>query len=262
VTTLRGLVLASHPLPTAAVTAFAAVLGVVAGASAGTTVLLATAVLSGQLGIGWLNDLHDAGIDVAAARTDKPVVRGEVDVAALRTAVALSVPVCLLLSFALGPLPGVLHVLLVGSAWAYDLALKPTPASPLPYLVSFGLLPAIAATAAGTEISTVLVVAAALLGLAGHFANTLTDVEADTLTQVRGLPQLIGTAWSQLAAGACIVSACAVVLLGWRPTATATALVLVAAAVGAVGALGPRRLAFRLVLVSTAVALAGIVAAG
>lgn len=260
--TVRGLALACHPLPCVAVTTFAAALGVVAGASAGQTALLAAAVLSGQLGIGWLNDLHDAGIDVAAGRTDKPVVRGDIGVRSLQVAVALSVPVCLLLSFAMGLVPGLLHLVLVGAGWSYDLALKPTPFSAVPYVVAFGVLPLIAATAAGTEPSWTLAAAAALLGVGGHFANTLDDEEADALTDVRGLPQRLGAARSQPLAGACVVAACGVILAASTPALPAAVLLLGAAALGAVAALGPRRLAFRMVLVSTAVALAGIVATG
>ena len=222
---------------------------------------MAAAVLTGQLGIGWLNDLHDADLDVAAARPDKPLVRGAVDRRLLGWAVAASVPVCLVLSFALGALPGLLHVVFVASAWAYDLWLKPTPASAVPYLVSFGLLPAVAATAAGAEVSGTLVVAAALLGLGGHFANTLGDVAADALTDVRGLPQRLGPARSQVAAGTCVVVACVVALGGLGSGVLSGALLVTAAVVGAVGALGPRHRAFRLVLLSAAVAVAGIVTA-
>lgn len=259
---MRGLVAASHPLPGLAVTVFATALAAAAGASAATGALLAGAVLTGQLGIGWLNDLRDADLDLAAGRTDKPLVRGEVDRPLLRRAVVASVPACLLLSFAVGLLPGLLHTAFVASAWAYDLWLKPTPASPVPYLVSFGLLPAVAATAAGSAVSWALVAAAALLGVGGHFANTLADVEADALTDVRGLPQRLGPARSRFAAGACVVVACAVALGGGLAGGAVPVVLLVGGALaGAAAAVGPPDRAFRLVLVSAAAAVAGIVAA-
>lgn len=242
-------------------TAFATALAAAAGAAATTSALLAAAVLTGQLSIGWLNDLRDADLDLAAGRADKPVVRGDVDRHVLRRAVVLSVPVCLVLSFALGALPGLLHVVFVASAWAYDLWLKPTPASALPYLVSFGLLPAVAATAAGATVEGSLVMAAALLGLGGHFANTLADVEADALTGVRGLPQRLGPARSQVAAGSCVVAACAVALGDLAGGLLPFALLAAGAVVGAAAALAPRHRAFRLVLVAAAAAVAGILTA-
>lgn len=262
--TARGLAEAAHPLPCVAVTVFAAGLGVVAGASASTTLVLAAAVLTGQLTIGWLNDLRDAGLDVSAARSDKPVARGDLDVGVLRIALVVCVPVCVLLSFALGPLPGFLHLVAAGSGWVYDLALKSTPASGLPYLSCFGLLPVVAATAAGSAPSWSLAAAAAMIGLGAHFANTLPDVEADAATGVRGLPQRLGPHRSQLLAGTCVVLSCGIVAVGARgalPAAAAGALAT-AAVLGAGSVLAPRRLAFRLVLLSAAVALTGIVTAG
>ena len=56
---LRGLVVACHPLPCLAVTAFIAGWAVSVGLPAGRVLLVAVAVLLGQLSIGWCNDAVD-----------------------------------------------------------------------------------------------------------------------------------------------------------------------------------------------------------
>lgn len=262
-TAVTALARASHPLPSLAVTAFAVVLGVAAGAGA-RSALLGAAVLTGQLSIGWLNDLVDADIDAEAGRTAKPVAAGEVGRSVVRTAVAAAAAACVVLSLSLGVVPGLLHLLAVASAWSYDLVLKRTAASPVPFALSFGLLPAIAATTAGTTVAWSLVVAAGLLGAAAHFANTVPDAVADAATGVRGLPQRIGPRPSQVVAAAGVVVACAVVLVaqGRDLPLVGTALLAAASAVAAWSPFAPPRLSFRLVLVSAALAVAGVVAAG
>src|SRR3954469_12137156 len=69
---LRGLVLACHPLPTVAVTAFATAYAAAVGLSAGRVALVAVAVLLGQLSIGWCNDWVDAPRDVAGRPPPQP----------------------------------------------------------------------------------------------------------------------------------------------------------------------------------------------
>lgn len=261
---LAGLVRASHLLPSVAVTAFGTLLGVAAGLPAARAALLAAALLTGQLSIGWANDAADAGRDAAAGRTAKPVVAGLVPVRTLWWAATGAAVACVPLSLALGTLPGVLHLVAVGSAWAYDLALKGTPASPLPYLLSFGLLPVVAATAASRPAPWVLAVSAGVLGAAAHFANTVPDAAADSRTGVRGLPQRLGPRVSGWVAGAGVVTACALLLAGAPEGMPGGAVVLLglAAGLGAAGAIGPGAAAFRVVLVAAALAVAGVVAAG
>jgi 4-hydroxybenzoate polyprenyltransferase len=254
---------ACHPLPALAVTVFGTALGVAAGAGGGTAVLLAAAVGTGQLSIGWLNDLRDADLDSAAGRSSKPVAAGEISRSTVRTALAVAAGLCVVLSLALGWVPGLLHLLLVAAGWSYDLWLKGTLASPLPYLVAFGVLPAVAATAAGTTASWPLLLAAGVLGVAAHFANTVPDAVADAVGGVRGLPQRLGPRGSQAVAAAGVVLACALLLLAGDGLSTAaTALLVVAAAVGGLSPLAPPRLAFRLTLLAAGIAVVGVVAAG
>jgi len=264
-TTVRGLLLACHPLPCAAVTAFAAAYAVAIGLAPGRVALLAAAVLAGQLSIGWCNDAVDAGRDRAADRRDKPVAVGLVGPAAVWTAAGVAVPVCLLLSFALGIVPGAVHTVCVAAAWAYDLGLKRTVLSPAPYLLAFGLLPGVASwsRADGAWPPPAVTVAAALLGLGAHFANTVGDTAADAVTGVRGLPQRLGPTASLVVTAVAVGVAAVVLGAGTAhrtpPVVGLLGLGALLAAGGAAGAARAGRVAFRLTLVAVALVVAGFV---
>ena len=99
-----------------------------------------------------------------------------------------------------------LGLVALGSAVAYDLWLSRTPASVVPYVVSFGTLPLWIATGLGVPPSRVAgaVPLAALFAAAAHLANTLRDYDSDRATGSRALAQLLGrtaTRWIALALG-------------------------------------------------------------
>jgi 4-hydroxybenzoate polyprenyltransferase len=206
----RLLVRACHPEPTAAVTTLAALLAVADKAGPARSLLIALAVLSGQLVIGWSNDLVDAGRDREVGRTDKPLATGRLDPAVVRGALIAASVACVVLSLLLGWQAGTVHlVLLVGSGLAYNLRLKATIWSWLPYAVAFGSLPAVV-TLGGAEPHLPpawMVVAGAMLGVGAHFVNTLPDLDDDARTSVRGLPHRLGARGSQLAAMVVLVAA-------------------------------------------------------
>ena len=190
---MRALVIASHPGPSLAITAMATVLAAEAAPHGFGPVLVAPAMLAGQLSVGWSNDACDAARDVAAGRTDKPVARGEVTVASLWVAAVVSVLAALAMSAAISLVTLGINALLIGAGWAYNLGLKSTPWSGVMFLLGFGPLPAYAAsTLPGQPTPRFWVcVAAALVGLGAHFANVLPDLSADLRSGVRGLPQLV-----------------------------------------------------------------------
>lgn len=208
------------------------------GRSAAGLVLVAATVLSGQLGVGWLNDLLDRGRDAAVGRRDKPVVAGWVSAAALRTGIIVSVPVCVVLSLANGVAAGVVHLVAVASAWAYNLGLKATVLSPAPYAVSFGLLPAFVALglAGAPRPAGWAIVTGALLGVCAHFLNCLPDLAGDRATGVLGLPQRLGPAGSLAVAGACAVISLALVAVALANGMTAHGV----SVAGALDSLWPR----------------------
>src|SRR3954471_19725707 len=107
---VRGLVVACHPLPCLAVTAFAAGWALSAGLPGPRAGLVALAVLLGQLSIGWCNDAVDAPRDLLAGRPDKPVPAGLVTVRVLWVAALVSLTACVAASLALGLAAGVVHL--------------------------------------------------------------------------------------------------------------------------------------------------------
>lgn len=211
---LGGLLAASHPVPTVVVTALAGTLAAGAGASGGTLAVVVLAVLTGQLSVGLSNDWLDAQRDGVVGRADKPVVAGRVSVSTVRVGALAAAGACAAASWATGLLTGTVHVVAVASAWAYNLGLKGTPASWVPYAVSFGLLPAFLVRAAGGAVPPPLVVAGALLGAGAHVANVLPDLEDDAATGVRGLPHRLGRRPSSVLAPLLLASGVAVVVVG------------------------------------------------
>ncbi len=257
---LPVLVRTSHPIPCVAVTALSVALAAIAGKPAATCLLVAAAVLAGQLSIGWSNDLIDAPRDRAAGRLDKPLANRPDLAGLVRLALAAAVLLAVLLSLGLGWRAAALHGVTVAGGWAYNLGLKATPWSALAYFVAFAALPAMALAATpdprGAPAWTML--AAGLVGVAAHFGNVLPDLADDLAAGVLGLPQRLGTRGSVLAAISALLLAAAIidVRVGSRhpvPTALGTAAVLVLALVALGCALRHRRGAFEATMLAAAV---------
>jgi len=267
--TIRGLIRACHPEPTAAVTAVAAALAAATGRGPAGTIAVAAAVLAGQLSVGWMNDYRDRDRDVRVRRTDKPLVAGALAPTTLRAATVLAAVAVVPLSLLSGWFAGSLHLLAVGSAWAYNLRLKSSALSVLPYAVSFGLLPAfITAGLPGRPVLGWLVAAGALLGAGAHFANVLPDIEDDLALGVRGLPHRLGATGSRIAAAMLLTAASVVLAVGppGPPGVLGVGAVGIAVVCGiGAGLLGRRpgsRAAFLGVLVVAAVDVALLVGSG
>jgi len=119
------------------------------------------------------------------------------------------------------------------------------------YLVGFGLIPAFAASLApGSPAPAVPVtIAAALLGLGGHFANTLPDLAGDRRLGIAGLPQVVATRWgaraAALTASVLLVAASALLVPAAERRALAVLGLLVALVLAAIGARGTGRTPFR-----------------
>ena len=253
---VRALLIASHPGPSLAITAMATVLAAEAAPAGLGPVLVAPAMLAGQLSVGWSNDACDAARDVAAGRTDKPVARGEISVRSLWIAAVVSVVAALAMAAAISLLTMGILALLVGAGWAYNLGLKSTPWSGAMYLLGFGPLPAYAAsTLPGQPAPRFWVcVAAALLGLGAHFVNVLPDLAADLSAGVRGLPQLVAARWGPGAARATalllLLSASALLVVEASPARRWIAVVglCVSCVLAVAGAVGTGRTPFRAAL--------------
>ena len=269
-----ALVGASHPVPSAAVTAFSVVVSAALGRPAAGVVLVGLAVLAGQLSIGWSNDLLDRGRDRVAHRADKPLADGRVAAPTVTTACALAALACVPLSLASGVTAGAVHLVAVAGGWAYNLGLKRTWASPLPYAVSFALLTAFLTLGLPDAPwpQPWALVAGGLLGVGAHFLNVVPDVADDLEAGVRGLPQRLGARVAAVTGAALLAAACALVVVGpagrapwwaWVGLAAALGCAAAAAVLGARSGPGTRsRGPFLLAVGTAAIAVAMLVARG
>lgn len=266
---MRGVIAlarACHPGPTVAVTAIAVLLGLSVDLAGPLVVLVGVTVLVGQLSIGWSNDWLDAARDAAAGRAEKPTTTGEVTPAAVRTAALLSAAGSVPLSFAAGS-GGGWNLVLVASGWAYNLGLKGTRWSPVPYATGFGALPLYVLGTAGVGVPWWLPFCGALLGVAAHFANAAPDISADRALGVLGMPQRIG-ARASLTVALALLGFAGVILLtssGLSGVALFAGAVLVAAPliVGAMSLIrgADGRLVFVVVMVAAVVDVALLIGA-
>ena len=268
--TIVALAKSTHPGPTLGVTVVAVVLGVAVGLEPWRLVLVTLAFLANQASIGLSNDWLDAERDRAVGRTDKPVALGQLSAQTARNAAFSAAAVSILVTVPLGAAAFLAHALFLASAWSYNLGLKRTAYSALPYLISFGLLPQVitlsrpdAAAAAPWAIG-----AGALLGLAAHFANVLPDLDDDRQTGVRGLPHRLGRRASGILTCAVLAAASALLLVG-QGTVTAVqwiglAVTLTIALAGVILVLTrpPSRVLFRLIILAALINVALLVASG
>lgn len=208
--------LACHPLPTIAVTVISGGLAGAVGLPVATAALLVAAVLTGQLSIGWSNDLIDAERDRRAGRTDKPLAVGGVDRRLAKVATGVAVLATVGLSAVLGGPAGLAALLIVVCGWAYNLGVRSTVLSFLPYAVAFGVLPATATLALPDHPWPAwwAMSAGAMLGMAAHLVNVLPDLAADAQNGIRGLPHRLGARPAATAGLLLVLAAAAVLLFG------------------------------------------------
>jgi 4-hydroxybenzoate polyprenyltransferase len=259
----------SHPGPSLAVTIITVGLGFSAGVDPLRLVFLGVSMLAGQVSVGLSNDWIDADRDAAVGRTDKPIALGWIRASTVRNAAFVCAGLMLVLAIPLGWLAELVLVVAVGAAWAYNAWLKRSPISIVPYLIGFGALPAIA------TLSRVVPVApawwalgvAALLGAAGHFANTLPDLDGDAATGVRGLPQLLGRRWSSALTYLVLLAASVLEFfgtggLGFLPGEIGLAAAVVIAIVGGAMITRPTRWHFRLIILAAMIDVVVLLFAG
>ncbi len=186
-----------HAGPVAAVMAATLLFALVAAGGVPTLGLLLRVLLVvffSQYAIGALNEYRDRYLDAAANRA-KPIVEGLVPA---RLALALSlISYVLMAAFAatFGPLLFALAVVAGTSGMLYNLGLKQTPFSWLPYFVSFPLLPIWVRSAVLGHFDPVVlwlipILGAMVIGL--HLGNSLPDLELDTRQGSRSLSVVLG----------------------------------------------------------------------
>ena len=212
--TIRGLIEATHFGPTVLVVTISFFLSRMQYQSVD-SLRIAIAILAGQCVVGWTNELVDYSLDAAAARSKKPLVGGLVTTNQLRIAISIALFIALLLSLIspLGVIGTLVHALLLFSATMYNLYLKKTVFSVLPYVISFGGLPWAVYLSAGKNPPIWLVLGFIFFSSSFHFLNVLKDLETDVAQGVLGLPQQVGRTASLLIASLLFIAGLLSVLL-------------------------------------------------
>ena len=188
-----GLAKASHFGPTVLVVSMTFLLSLTQF-SISDSVFIAFAILLGQFVVGWSNDLIDFPSDKAAKKLKKPLVAGTITEATLKISLGIAMPSAFIVSLMspLGVSGTAIHFIGLLSATAYNLKLKSTLLSVVPFMVSFGALPWAIYVAAGSTPPMWLVLAFVLFTSAFHFLNVLKDMDTDIEQDVMGLPQVLG----------------------------------------------------------------------
>ena len=224
-----------------------------------------------QLGIGTVNDVVDARFD-AGLKPGKPIPAGLVDAGAARLLGAGCFVAGTALAATVAPALALLAVVVAGIGFAYDLALKGTIWSWLPFAVGIPLLPVYGWLGARGGLPApfaVLVPVAVAAGAALAIGNSLVDVERDVAAGRTSIAARLGRprAARLTAVVFLLVAAVDMLSLGpWWSQASATvsvagAAVAVVAASWAIGRPARAEMAWRIEAVSMAVAAIGWVAA-
>ncbi|HJR50301.1 MAG TPA: UbiA family prenyltransferase [Gemmatimonadales bacterium] len=252
-------------------------LALLAGGTATTAIRLAGSMIAIQASIGALNDVVDASRDVGH-KPRKPIPAGWVTPHEARGIVVLALVVGALLAAPSGGPTLLVAGAGAASGYVYDLRLKGTPFSWVPFAAGIPLLPMFAWLGTTGTIPpwlALLVPLAALSGAALAIANALADRERDLAAGARSLATELGhgrawlvhavlhvavaatalsTLWvfhadARAALGAVVVLLAGVALaargtparreLGWEVEAGGAGLLAVAWLAGVTGAVGP-----------------------
>lgn len=202
---------------------------------AGRFTLLLLAALGGQLAVGVLNEWCDREAD-AIAKPWKPIPAGLVP-ASHALAIALG---GLALMFVAGGLLGPVELLVLaianGCGLVYDLGIKRTPFSWLPYLIALPLVPIWAWLVMDSFQPRLLWLypIGALFIVAIHLAQVLPDIAGDQRQGERGLAVVLGERWTPVALWAAALGTTTLVgiataLFGRQPAAGVIAATLTGA---------------------------------
>jgi len=194
-----------------------------------------------QLGIGTTNDVIDAPHD-AGRKAGKPIPDGLVPAAGATSLAIACFGAGLFLATTVRVETGILAMIVIAIGLAYDLRLKGTGWSWLPFAVGIPILPVfgwIGATGGLGSIFVVLVPTAVSAGAALAIGNALVDVERDRAAGISSVVVALGTAraiavsvgllavvwvlaWSSaLRSGAGLIPVVAVVVVGLVPIVAA-----------------------------------------
>ena len=173
----------------------------------GPAYVIAFGVFTGQLVVGWSNDLYDYEDDLQHNRLNKPLVAGTLTKESLQKWLRFMVPFSFIANL-LGPLGikgGLVYMLGVAVGVAYNFYFKFSLLSPLPFAIAFAALPSCIAISKDITPPLWMWLGGALFGMAAHFINVIKDMKEDQISEIRGLPQIIGSKKS-IVASAMLIS--------------------------------------------------------
>jgi 4-hydroxybenzoate polyprenyltransferase len=168
----------------------------------GPAYVIAFGIFTGQLVVGWTNDLYDYEDDLRHHRTNKPLVAGLITPSYLRKWIIFMTPFSFLANLA-GPLGikgGAVYMLGIAFGLAYNFYFKFTALSPLPFAIAFAALPSCIPISKEITPPTWMWLGGALWGMAAHFINVIKDMDEDQKSGINGLPQRLGKRRSIMAA--------------------------------------------------------------
>ena len=226
-----------HPIPSLLTTAVAVAFAVIFGLPLTDPRIgwIALIMLLVQFSISALNDWADADLDAQAGR-QRPI---PLRLVPARTAlvVGLLCGAAALLGSLLsgfGAAAFLLVVLGLASGLAYDLGLKRTPLSILPFIVAFPLLPLWVGTVAGRGFGSLSLVFLGGIPLAGaiHLADAIPDRDADRAAGVDSLAVTLGRPAAELLAAGLLLAGTLVSIIAvvGRMSSSGLSLLIVAVA--------------------------------
>jgi 4-hydroxybenzoate polyprenyltransferase len=160
----------------------------------GPAFVIAFGVFTGQLVVGWSNDLYDYQDDLRHNRLNKPLVAGLITRGYLSAWLRAMVPFSFIANL-LGPLGfkgGLVYIFGISMGVAYNFYFKFNIFSWLPYAFAFAALPSCIAISKEINPPVWMWLGGALLGTAAHFINVIKDMEQDRASGIGGVPQRIG----------------------------------------------------------------------
>jgi 4-hydroxybenzoate polyprenyltransferase len=211
---LKGLLKAAHFGPTLIVTAISFAFAVHYWWE-GPAYVIAFGVFTGQLVVGWSNDLYDFDDDLKHQRSKKPLVSGLITKQYLQKWLRFMVPFSFVANL-LGPLGikgGSVYMLGIACGVAYNFYFKFSILSPLPYAIAFAALPSSVAISKDINPPIWMLLGGALFGMAAHFINVIKDMDQDQASGIKGLPQRLGKVKSIAAAAVLIALGIAALVL-------------------------------------------------
>ena len=160
----------------------------------GPAYVIAFGVFTGQLVVGWSNDLYDYQDDLKHNRINKPLVAGSITTGFLKKWLIFMTPFSFVANL-LGPLGfqgGLVYMFGISMGVAYNFYFKYNRFSWLPYALAFAALPSSIAISKDINPPVWMWLGGAIFGSAAHFINVIKDIDQDRASGIGGAPQRIG----------------------------------------------------------------------